>query len=213
MVIAPDGLSPRETYALMTSLVIPRPIAWVTSISPDGVVNVAPFSYFNGVTSRPPIIAVSIAPGRGGAKDTARNIRATGEFVVNLVPEDQAEAMNRTATEYPYGVSEAVEVGLELVPSEQVAVPRLAVAPAALECRRERVIEVGDPPVDHILGRVAAFILADRLSYEPLRGVEPADLGLVGRLGQNRYVRLREVFALDRIPYRPPAGGRAPDGR
>lgn len=206
MVIPPQRLAPRETYALMTSLVIPRPIAWVTTLSADGVVNVAPFSYFNGVTSRPPIIAVSIAPGRSGTKDTARNIRAGGEFVVNLVREDQAEAMNRTATEYPYGVSEVDEVGLDLVPSETVRVPRLAVSPVALECRVERIVEVGLPPVDHVLGEVQAFILDEGLDYEPLRGVEPDGLALIGRLGQNRYVRLREVFALDRIPYRPPTG-------
>jgi flavin reductase (DIM6/NTAB) family NADH-FMN oxidoreductase RutF len=207
MVLSPQQLQSREAYALMTSLVIPRPIAWISSISPDGVVNVAPFSYFNGVTSRPPIIAVSIAPGRGGVKDTARNIRTGGEFVVNLVGEEQAEAMNRTATEYPYGVSEADEVGLELVPSETIRVPRLAVAPAALECRVERIVEVGEPPVAHILGEVLAFVLADGLSYEPLRGVEPSELALIGRLGQNRYVRLREIFALDRIPYRPSTPG------
>jgi flavin reductase (DIM6/NTAB) family NADH-FMN oxidoreductase RutF len=206
MVIAPEELAPREAYALMNSLIIPRPIAWVTSLGPDGVVNVAPFSYFNGVTSRPPIVAVSIAQGRSGPKDTARNVAATGEFVVNLVGEDCAEAMNRTATEYPYGVSEAEVVGLRLVPSERVAVPRLAEAPAALECTVERILAVGEPPVAHILGTVRAFVLREGLTVDPLRGVEPQELALIGRLGQNRYLQIREIFELERIPYRPPAG-------
>jgi len=203
MVIPPEGLAPREAYALMTSLIIPRPIAWVTSLGPDGVVNVAPFSYFSGVTSRPPIVAVSVAPGRAGPKDTARNVAASGEFVVNLVGESLAEAMNRTATEYPYGISEAEMVGLRLAPSGRVKVPRLADAPAALECSVERILAVGEPPVAHILGNVLAFVLSDGLTVDPLRGVEPQELAVVGRLGQNRYVRIREIFELDRIPYRP----------
>ena len=206
VIIRPHELKPRESYKLMISIVVPRPIAWVTSLGPDGTVNAAPFSYFSGVTSRPPIIAVSVAPQRDGPKDTARNIEATGEFVVNIVNEDLAEAMNRTATEYPYGVSEIEAVGLALSPGETVSVPRISGCPAAIECRVHQIIPVGEPPVAHILGLVEAVVLAEGVRWEGSAGVPVEDLRPVGRLGANRYARIRELFEMDRIPYPPPPG-------
>ena len=203
MIIEPEGLSGREAYKLMISLVVPRPIAWVTSVGPDGVVNAAPFSYFNGVTSRPPIVSVSVAQHRHGPKDTARNIEAFGRFVVNLVDEEAAEAMNRTATEYPYGVSEPEEVGLELVQGETSDVPGLAASPARIECSVIRIVPVGDPPVSHILGRVEAFVLREGIAWDRAEGVHPDELRLLGRMGQNRYCTTRDLLAIDRIPYRP----------
>jgi flavin reductase (DIM6/NTAB) family NADH-FMN oxidoreductase RutF len=204
VIVRTDGLEPRQAYRLMTSVVVPRPIAWITSVGADGTVNLAPYSYFNGVTSRPPIIAVSIAQRRGTPKDTARNIESTGAFVVNVVDEAHAELMNRSATEYPYGVSEVSELGLELVPGETVDVPRLAGVPAALECRLLQTVPVGDPPVAHVLGRVTAVALAETVAYDPDQGVDVETLHPVGRLGQNRYTFIRELFEMDRIPYPPP---------
>ncbi len=203
MIIEPEGLTGREAYKLMISLVVPRPIAWVTSVGPDGVVNAAPFSYFNGVTSRPPIVAVSVAQRRSGPKDTARNIEASGRFVVNLVDEEHAEAMNRTATEYPYGVSEPQEVGLELADGVTGEVPGLAVSPARLECSVVRIVPVGEPPVAHILGKVEAFLLSEGIPWDRAEGIHPDHLRLIGRMGQDRYCTTRDLLAIDRIPYRP----------
>jgi len=205
VIIKTEDLEPRQNYRLMTSVVVPRPIAWVTTVGTDGAVNVAPYSYFNGVTGRPPVIAVSIAQRGGEPKDTARNIEATGAFVVNVVTEEMAEAMNRTATEYPYGMSETEEIGLDLLPGETVEVPRLAGAPAALECRLLQIIPVGDPPVAHVLGRVTAVVLADGVGWDPETGVRIEDLRPVGRLGQDRYAYIRDLFEMKRIPYPPPA--------
>jgi len=207
MMIELDSLSRKETHQLMISLIVPRPIAWVSSMNQDGVVNVAPFSFFNAVSSLPPVIAVSIGPGRDGRKDTIRNIETSGEFVVNLVGEDHAEAMNRTATEYPYGVSEAEEVGLELVPSAVISVPRIAGSPANLECMLERIIEIGESPTSLILGEVKAFHLREDIAWDRESGVNPMALGVVGRLGQNRYLHIAEIFEMDRIPYRPSEQG------
>jgi flavin reductase (DIM6/NTAB) family NADH-FMN oxidoreductase RutF len=201
VVIELDTLSPQEVYKLMISLIVPRPIAWVTTVNPEGVVNAAPYSYFGGVTSSPPIISVSVARRKGTLKDTARNIEATGEFVVNLVSEESAELMNRTATEYPYGVSEVEELGLELASSETVKVPRLAASPAALECRLLEMIPIGEPPVAHILGGVQAVLLREGIAWDHATGIHPDDLQPVGRLGHNRYARISDIFEMDRIPY------------
>jgi len=201
MIIHPDSLSGKEAYKLMISLIIPRPIAWISSMNSDGVVNVAPFSFFTGVRSKPPIVAVSIGQGRSGPKDTARNIEEMGEFVVNLVGEDQAEAMNRTATEYPYGVSEAEEVGLQLIPSDTISVPRIAGSPASLECVLERLIEIGEPPSHLILGEVQAYQLRDELPWDRDDGVDPGQMKVIGRLGQSRYAHLTDLFEMDRIKY------------
>jgi len=206
VIIRPQDVDPPQAYKLLISIVVPRPIAWVTSTGPDGTVNAAPFSYFNAVTGRPPIIAVSVAQRRSGPKDTARNIEASGEFVVNIVNEAMAEAMNRTATEYPYGVSEIEEVGLELIGGETVGVPRIAGCPVALECEVLQILPVGDPPVAHILGRVRAIVLDDQVPWDRSTGVAVEDLRPIGRLGNNRYARIRDVFEMDRIPYPPPEG-------
>ena len=134
-----------RAYALLASLVTPRPIALVTSLGPDGVVNAAPFSFFNLLGASPPICA--FAPGDredGTPKDTARNIRAGHEFVVNLVDEGIAEAMNQCAASLPYGESELPRAGLTTVPSSVVKPPRLAEAPASLECVEWGTLHIGD---------------------------------------------------------------------
>jgi flavin reductase (DIM6/NTAB) family NADH-FMN oxidoreductase RutF len=140
-----EGKHAERAYALLASLVTPRPIAWVTTLGPDGVVNAAPFSFFNVLGAEPPI--VGFCPGDrddGTPKDTARNIRLQHEFVVNLVDEDLAEAMNRTAASLPYGTSEAEAVGLRTAASSSVRPPRLADAPASLECQEWGTLQIGD---------------------------------------------------------------------
>ncbi len=203
MIIDPAGLTGLEAHRLLISLIVPRPIAWVTSISPDGVVNAAPYSFFSGVRSKPPVISISAGQGRYGVKDTPRNIAATGEFVVNLVSESQAEQMNRSATEYPYGMSETEEIGIEVAPSEAVNVPRIAASPAALECSLDRIVPVGDPPTSLILGEVRAYWIRDDLEWDRVAGIHPQALSVIGRLHHNSYLRITETFSMERIRYEP----------
>ncbi|MCC5835026.1 MAG: flavin reductase family protein [Opitutales bacterium] len=133
-----------SAYKILSCLVTPRPIAWVTTVNADGIVNAAPFSFFNVFGSKPPLLA--FAPGDrepGVPKDTARNIRQQRAFVVNLVDEGVLQAMNASARPLPYGVSEIEGSGLNLIPGEAVDVPRIAEAPASLECTEHSTIEIG----------------------------------------------------------------------
>ena len=208
MNLSSEELTPIVCYKLMSSLIIPRPIAWITTRNEDGGINAAPFSFFNGVAATPPTVAVSIARRRGRGKDTTRNIEREGVFVINLVDRARLEAMNRTATEYPYGVSEPEVLGLPLVPMEPDAPARLADTVAALSCRLERIIPVGDPPVAHILGRIRSFYLHEDLPWLPEEGVPPEALQLIGRMGQDHYTgTTADLFALPRVPYIPPEQG------
>jgi flavin reductase (DIM6/NTAB) family NADH-FMN oxidoreductase RutF len=134
-----------RAYAILAGLVTPRPIAWVTTLNEDGSVNAAPFSFFNVFGANPPLVI--FAPGDrddGSPKDTARNCRRTGEFVVNLVDEPLAQVMNRTSATLPYGVSETDRESLEMAASSVVAPPRIATAPAALECKVHAIQEIGE---------------------------------------------------------------------
>ena len=134
-----------RAYAILAGLVTPRPIAWVTTLNEDGSINAAPFSFFNVFGANPPLVI--FAPGDrddGSPKDTARNCRRTGEFVVNLVDEPLAQVMNRTSATLPYGVSETDREALETAPSSVVAPPRIAAAPAALECKVHSIEQIGE---------------------------------------------------------------------
>lgn len=134
-----------RAYPILAGLVTPRPIAWVTTLNEDGSVNAAPFSFFNVFGSEPPLVI--FAPGDradGTPKDTARNCRRTGEFVVNLVDMELAEVMNRTSATHPYGVSETERESLETAVSASVAPPRIAAAPAALECKVHSIQQIGE---------------------------------------------------------------------
>ena len=157
-----EGKDASRAYAMLVSLITPRPIAWVTTLNEDGTVNVAPFSFFNALGADPPIIG--FAPGNrddGAPKDTARNIRRSHEFVVNLVDEATAEAMNRTSASLPYGVSELEHAGLTAAASSVVAPPRIAEAPASLECKEWGTLEIGRNRV--IIGLVKRVQVRDAL--------------------------------------------------
>jgi len=160
-----EGRHADRAYAMLTSLVTPRPIAWVTSLDREGVVNAAPFSFFNVLGASPPI--VGICPGNrpdGTPKDTASNVRLTHEFVVNLVDEAVAEAMNQTAAPLPPGVSELAGSGLTTVPSSVVRPPRIAEAPASLECVEWGTLQIGDNRL--IIGLVKRLHVRDEL-FDP----------------------------------------------
>jgi len=193
-------LRPREAYGWMTSTILPRPIAWVSTISAEGCPNLAPFSFFQGVTANPPTLLFSVANTRDGArKDTVRNIEAVPEFVVNLVPFAQAEAMNATAASLPPGVSEFARCGVAAAPSTRVRPPRVAGTPVAYECVLDRIVHLGEGPLaaNVVFGRILCAHVDDAV-LGPDGLPDPAKLDLIGRLGGTGYVRTRERFDLER---------------
>ncbi len=157
-------LSPRDAYQWMTHTILPRPIAWVATIGADGRTNLAPFSFFQGITANPPTLMFSPVNDRTGRKkDTVVNIEQVPEFVVNLVSRDLAEAMNRTSATLPYGDSEFAGFGIAPAPSERVRPPRVAAAKVAFECRLDRVVPIGEGPLAaHVVfGRILLAHIRD----------------------------------------------------
>lgn len=197
-----DRLDRAQRYKLLTALVVPRPIALVTSLGPEGVTNAAPYSFFNLFSQDPALVVLGIERREGMvAKDTGRNIEATGEFVVNLVDEDLAEQMNLCAVDFPPDVSEVEMAGLTLAPSATVRPGRIAEAPAALECTKLVTLLPGGGR-ELVVGQIRAIQVRDGL-------VDPATLRLdierwrpVGRLFGNLYCRTRDRFELVRRTYR-----------
>ena len=195
-------IPPREGYKLLVSTVTPRPIAWITSLNAAGRLNAAPFSFFNVFSGDPPVVGIGIGshePGR--AKDTRRNIRETKEFVVNLVSEDMAEAMNVTAIEFEPEVNEIAEAELETIPSVHVKPPRIAASPVSMECALLQIVELG-PDNALVLGRVLAMHVRDDLVIDPAKHyVDTPGLKLIGRMhGAGWYARTSDLFKMDRIP-------------
>jgi flavin reductase (DIM6/NTAB) family NADH-FMN oxidoreductase RutF len=189
----PDELPGRGFYKLLNSVVIPRPIAWVSTRSPEGVDNLAPHSFFTVSCVEPPVIQFTSV----GRKDSLRNAEATGEMVVNLAPGHHFEQINATATDFPPQVSEFDAVGIEREPSLRVAPPRVASSPVALECRLAGTESFGDSTV--VFCRVVhAAIVEDVLDGEL---ADPVRLDPLARLGRNQWSRLGEVLAIDRIPH------------
>jgi flavin reductase (DIM6/NTAB) family NADH-FMN oxidoreductase RutF len=183
-----SGIGVREIYRLMTGLVIPRPIAWVSSISSDGRGNLAPFSYFNMVASKPPTLMVAISHKKEGSlKDTARNIEAVGEFVVNLVGFENAQAMHETSAEMDYGVNELERVGLTAVNSSVVRPVRVAESPAQLECRLVQKTQIGPGGAGSTtvyFGEIVALHVREGL-VDSEYWVDARALNPVARLGQS----------------------------
>ena len=193
-------------YKLLTATVTPRPIAWITSLSEQGVLNAAPYSFFNVMGNAPPVVAVGImAKPDGSLKDTARNITARGEFVINLVSAPLAEAMNITCVDAPGDVSEITLAGLETAPSVHVSPPRIASAPVAFECVLQNAVETG-PAQFTMIGDVKAIHVADAFLQDPDRGyVDTPALDLVARMhGAGWYARSPELFELVRPTYAHP---------
>lgn len=193
-------------YKLMTGFIVPRPIAWVSTVAEDGSHNLAPFSYFNGVAASPPTVSVSILHNPGGdhRKDTWRNIEATGEFVVNIVSEDLARKMNDTATEFPPEVDEFEAAGLTPVPGVTVNAPRVGQAPVSMECNLFESVRVGDGMggATLVVGTVSHVHLRDGLVYGN-NYVDVRKLAPVGRSAGADYVYVRETFTMERTHYDP----------
>jgi flavin reductase (DIM6/NTAB) family NADH-FMN oxidoreductase RutF len=191
VLVEPDGLDAKALYRLMISIVVPRPIAWTSTISADGVLNAAPFSYFQALSSKPPVVMISVGRRKGGApKDTRSNIEATREFVVNLVSEGSGVRMVRTSVDYPPEVSEFAEAGLTPVRSVKVKPPRIGESAVSLECRLDRILDVGTSGV--CIGNVVAIHVKDDVLAAD-GTVDPWKLRPLARLGGTAYAPLREV--------------------
>jgi len=201
-----EKLSAQDRYKLLTSTIVPRPIAWVVSQDAEGRVNAAPYSFFNALVGDPPVVGIGIGGRRpedapGSWKDSGANIRATGQFVVNLVSFDTREAMNVTAIEFPHDVEELKQAGLTAIPSTKVKPPRIAESPVALECERIEIVELA---VDRaiVLGRVVAVHVRDDCVLDEKRCyIDTPKLDLIGRLhGGGWYGRQTDLYEIPRIP-------------
>lgn len=197
--IDPATLSERDNYKFLIGSIIPRPIAFVTTISKDGVLNGAPFSYFNIVSSNPPLISLSIQRAQGERKDTSRNIIESKEFVVHIVDEQNVEKVNKTAASLPPNQSEIELAKLTPVESVKITVPGVKEAKIRMECSLEHSFELGgsdSPGCDLIIGKVVQFHIENDL-YEKGR-INPKGLAAVSRLAGNYYAKIGEIFEIER---------------
>ena len=186
------ALEPEERYKLVIGAVVPRPVAWITSVNEQGLVNAAPFSSYNYVCHAPPMLAINIGLREGELKDTARNIMANGEFVVNVATESMLEPMHASGADYPPEVSEPAELGLQLLPGQFVRVPRLAASPVQMECRLERAIALGSGFSTLYIGEVVAFHVDEAL-YDQGR-IDSVRMRPVARLGGPLYAGLGTIW-------------------
>lgn len=195
----PKANTERENYKLLIGTIIPRPIAFVTSKAEDGTINGAPFSYFNIVSSKPPMISLAIQRKEGHMKDIARNILRQNEFVVHVVDEANVEAINLTAASLPPDESEIEKANLTLVSSKKISVPGIKEAKVRLECRLEHALELGgdgEISTDFIIGRVVHFSI-DKDIYDEGK-INQSKLLPVSRLAGSSYAKIGETFSLER---------------
>ena len=199
MQLDPEALEVRDRYCLMIGMISPRPIAWVSTVSPTGASNLAPFSFFTGICANPMTVCFAPVNDRHGRKkDTLVNVEETKQFVVNLATEANAEKMNQTSAPYPYGVSEFEKAGLTALPSIKVKPPRVAESPAAYECELVQIVRLGEGPLagNLIIGKVVLIHCDDRL-YNGGR-IRHQDLKAIGRMEGAWYARTSDAFELPR---------------
>ena len=193
-----DDFSHRECYQLLTGMILPRPIAWISTVGEDGTFNLAPFSFFTGITSKPPLICISIGSRKGEKKDTLKNIEFARDFVINIVDESLAQKMNQTSADYQPNVSEFEETGLTPLPSDKVKSPRLAESPVNMECQLEQILTFGESPQvsDLVIGEVVRAHVKDTLFRDA--AIDAAGLGAIGRLSGDQYCRVQDIFEMKR---------------
>jgi len=201
--IAKENLDTESSYRLLVGCVVPRPIAWITTLNEDGSVNAAPFSSYNYVCTSPPMLAINIATREGNEKDTAVNITARGEFVVNVVNAALMDEMHRSAANYPAGVSETAALGIRLLPSVLVQPPRVADSPVQMECRLDQKVVLGRGINTLYIGEVVGFHLSNEV-YDGHR-VDSRRIDPISRLGGPFYGTLGEVIHKPMLQ-RPPGG-------
>lgn len=194
MEIDPSTLTRQEAYKLTTGVIVPRPIAWVTSKFASGKINLAPFSAFNFVSHEPPMIMFCVARENGEMKDTALNVLREKEFVVNIANQDLLQVLHDSSARYLDDESEAEILGLETIPSSVISTPRLAAAPAALECVLEFTQEFGDAGMRMFVGAVKRYHIRDDLIHDGK--VDTMALNPIARLGGPNYATLGEIITV-----------------
>ncbi|GGA22426.1 flavin reductase family protein [Psychrobacillus lasiicapitis] len=195
----PKNNSERENYKLLIGSIVPRPIAFVTSVGEDGTINGAPFSYFNIVSSNPPMISIAIQRKNGERKDTARNVSEKHEFVVHIVDEDNVEKINITAASLPTNESEIDKADLTLISSESISTPGIKEAKVRFECILEQIVELGEEgaiTTDLLIGKIVHYHI-DESIYERGR-INNDSLKAVSRLAGSNYAKIGEVFSIER---------------
>ncbi|HET7229386.1 MAG TPA: flavin reductase family protein [Longimicrobium sp.] len=202
MILDTAALTARQRYELLTSLVVPRPVAWVSTRSAAGVPNLAPFSYYAALSASPFLVGVSIGHRRGGEpKDSLRNILEMGAFCVNVATEGQLAALNHTSGEYPPNVDEFAHAGVPMAWAESVNAPYVANAPAVLECRLFKSVDLGDAPNTLVIGEVLRVRLSDELRLmEGTMFVDTHALAPVARLWGDLYALVGETPSTPRPP-------------
>lgn len=198
--INPNDLTERENYKFLIGSIVPRPIAFVTSVNEDGVVNGAPFSFFNIVSSNPPLISVSVQRKKGQMKDTSRNITKSGEFVVHVVSEPFVEQINETAANLPSNQSEIAHSNMTLLESEKISVPGVAEAKVRFECVLEQHLALGGDEnsagCDLIIGKVVNYHIDEAIYKEGK--VDLDGLGALSRLAGNDYAKVGDILTIER---------------
>lgn len=197
----PGTMDPQQVYKLMAALIVPRPIAWTSTLGPDGTPNLAPFSFFMMITSSPPHVAISVGSRDGGAKDTLRNVRDNGELVINIVDAERAPRMAFSASELAPEINEFDWAGLESLPSDVVGPARVAGVPASFECQARQILAVGDQPYGAhlIISEVVGMHIRDDLLVAGNR-IDLPKLNAVGRLTGDWYCSTTDQYQLPRQP-------------
>jgi flavin reductase (DIM6/NTAB) family NADH-FMN oxidoreductase RutF len=192
--IAAAALDADAAYKLLVGIVVPRPIAWITTLSPSGGVNAAPFSCYTFVCNDPPMLAINIGRRDGALKDTARNIAASGEFVVNIVSEELIAPMHASSADCAAEISEVESLGLATAASREIRPPRLSASPISLECRLDRVLELGRFRNGLVLGEILRFHVADALYRDGK--IDSEQLRPLARLAGRKYAALGEIITM-----------------
>jgi flavin reductase (DIM6/NTAB) family NADH-FMN oxidoreductase RutF len=197
-------LSAEACYKLMSGVVVPRPIAWITTCSPGGIINLAPFSCYTFLAPKPPLVGINIGRRAGELKDTSRNIHASGEFVVNIADSQMLDALHHSADEFGPEISEVNLLGLNHLSCETVAAPRLADVPVSLECRLHSIQEFGELRAEFIVGEVTVFHFREGVCVDGK--IDTRLLDPVCRLAGINYATLGEIIAkppVRRTPHSP----------
>jgi flavin reductase (DIM6/NTAB) family NADH-FMN oxidoreductase RutF len=195
----PESLAVRDRYLLMIATILPRPIAWVGTVSPEGKTNLAPFSFFTGICANPMTVCFAPVNDRNGKKkDTLVNVELTKQFTVNIVNEANAEIMNQTSAPYPYGVSEFEKAGVTPLPSTKIKPPRVKESPVSYECELDQIVRIGEGPLagNLVIGRVVRFH-CDEAVYNGGK-IRHQDIHAIGRMEGAWYARTNDAFELPR---------------